>query len=70
VEPRERFSANLRAARKKAGQSQETVGHASDLHPTEISKLERSTRDPRLTTLVKLARALKTTPSELLKGVR
>jgi transcriptional regulator with XRE-family HTH domain len=39
------------------------------MHFTEISRLERSERDPRLATIVKLARALKITTSELLVGV-
>jgi transcriptional regulator with XRE-family HTH domain len=69
VEPRERFAANLRSERKRAGLSQEALGHACDLHPTEISRLERAVRDPRLATIVRLARALEVAPAQLLAGI-
>jgi len=42
----------------------------SGLHMTEISRLERGTRDPRLSTVVRLARALEVAPGELLTGMR
>jgi transcriptional regulator with XRE-family HTH domain len=69
VEPRDVFAANLRACRTAAGLSQEALGAVSGMHFTEISRLERSERDPRLGTIVKLARGLKITSSELLVGV-
>ncbi len=50
--------------------SQEELAFASDLHPSEISRLERDVRDPRFTTIVRLARALKVRPGELLDGIR
>ncbi len=67
--PQERFAANLRRARTKAGISQETLGDLCELHRTEISLLERAGREPRLSTIVKLAGALGTTAGELCKGV-
>lgn len=70
MEPHERFGANLRRERTRAGLSQEALGHACDLHPTEISRLERATREPRLSTIVRLARALKIAPTVLLRGIR
>jgi transcriptional regulator with XRE-family HTH domain len=69
VEPRAVFATNLRARRTVAGLSQEALGKASGMHYTEISRLERSERDPRLSTIVKLSRGLKITSSELLVGV-
>lgn len=69
VEPRDAFAANLRKRRASAGLSQEALGKASGMHFTEISRLERSERDPRLATIVKLARALNVSTSELLVGV-
>ncbi len=69
VEPREQFAANLKQARTRAGLSQEGLGEVVELHRTEISLLERAARDPRLATIVKLARGLGISPSELLKGV-
>lgn len=70
MEPREQFAANLKAARTRAGLSQEDLGAAIDLHRTEISLLERAERDPRLATIVKLARGLDVTPADLLRSVK
>jgi transcriptional regulator with XRE-family HTH domain len=69
VEPRERFAANLRDERKRAGLSQEALGFECDLHRTEISLLERAGREPRLGTIVRIARALKIRPADLLDGI-
>lgn len=63
------FAANLRRRRHDAGRSQESLGFAAKLHRTEVSLLERGERDPRLSTIVRLARALEVKPSELLDGV-
>lgn len=69
MSPQERFAANLRQARVKAGISQEELGYRCDLHRTEISLLERAGREPRLGTIVKLAGALETTPGALAEGI-
>jgi transcriptional regulator with XRE-family HTH domain len=68
--PVARFAANLRRLRITAGISQEALADRCGLHRTEISLLERAGREPRLTTIVKLARALDVEPVELLAGVR
>jgi transcriptional regulator with XRE-family HTH domain len=70
VEPRERFAANLRRIRLERDLSQEALGDLAGLHRTEISLLERGLREPRLSTIVRVSRALKAPPSDLLKGVR
>lgn len=67
--PLDRFARNLRAARHAAGLSQEALGDACDLHRTEISLLERSGREPRLGTIVRLARGLGLKPAALLDGI-
>lgn len=69
VEPREIFSENLRSARHAAGLSQEALGDAAELHRTEVSLLERGERDPRLATIVRLARGLGIEPADLLRGL-
>jgi transcriptional regulator with XRE-family HTH domain len=69
MKPQDRFAANLRQARTKAGISQEELGYRCELHRTEISLLERAGREPRLATIVKLAGALGTTPAELCAGI-
>lgn len=69
VQPQQRFARNLRAERLRAGLSQEALADACDLHRTEISLLERAGREPRLGTIVRLARALGVAPGQLLTGI-
>lgn len=69
MQPRERFAANLRAARERSGLSQEALGDAVGLHRTEVSLLERAGRDPRLDTIVRLARGLGIPAADLLSGL-
>src|SRR5437868_3139853 len=58
VEPVDHFAKNLRRQREKRGWSQEELADRADLHRTEISLLERAGREPRLSTIVRLARSL------------
>jgi transcriptional regulator with XRE-family HTH domain len=69
VLPRERFAANLVAARRAARLTQEALADRCDLHRTEISLLERGGREPRLGTLIKLASAIGITPESLCAGI-
>jgi transcriptional regulator with XRE-family HTH domain len=68
--PQDRFADNLRRERVKVGISQEELGRRCDLHRTEISLLERSGREPRLGTILKLAGAIGIEPAVLLEGMR
>jgi transcriptional regulator with XRE-family HTH domain len=65
----ERFASNLRRERLARGMTQEGLADAAELHRTHISLLEQSKRDPKLTTIAKLADGLDTTPGRLLRGV-
>jgi transcriptional regulator with XRE-family HTH domain len=69
VDARQTFARNLRSERKRLELSQEALGFLCDLNMSEISRLERSVRDPRLATIVKLARALGVPPAKLLEGI-
>lgn len=69
MEPSEKFAVNLRQRRKARDLSQEELGARSDLHTTEISRLERGKREPRLSTMVRLARALGIPVSDLVSGI-
>ncbi len=69
LSPQQRFAANLRRARVKAGVSQEELARRCDLHRTEVSLLERAGREPRLGTIAKLAGSLGTTPQVLCEGI-
>jgi transcriptional regulator with XRE-family HTH domain len=70
VDPTERFAANLRRLRTAAGMSQEHLAGRTGLHPTEISRLERAVREPRLGTIVRLARGLDVGVDRLVSGIR
>ena len=61
---------NVREQRHRRGMSQEALAYASGIHSSEVSRIERGAREPRLSTLVRLARALGVSPSELLTRVR
>jgi len=63
------FGENMRAARRQAGLSQVALSEATKLDRAAISFLERAERAPDLSTLVRVARALSTTPAKLLGGV-
>jgi len=69
LSPQQRFAANLRRARTKAGISQEELARRCDLHRTEVSLLERAGREPRLGTITKLAGSLGTTAAVLCEGI-
>ena len=70
MSPEERFAANLRRYRAAAELSQEQLAAKSGLHPTEISRLERAVRDPRLGTIVRVARGLGVRAEQLVAGIR
>jgi transcriptional regulator with XRE-family HTH domain len=58
---------NLRRARLRLGITQEEVGHRSGVHPTEVSRIEAGKRDPRVSTLERLAAAVEASPADLLR---
>ncbi|HEV3321846.1 MAG TPA: helix-turn-helix transcriptional regulator [Solirubrobacteraceae bacterium] len=60
------FGQRLREVRTEKGLSQEALGHRTGLHATAIGRLERGRREPRLMSILNLARGLKVPPGELL----
>jgi len=64
------FGKKLQQLRRQTGLSQEQLADLASLHRTEIGMLERGIRLPRIDTLLKLAGALGTSPSDLLDGMR
>lgn len=64
-----RFGANLNAARRASGLSQERLAAKAGLHRTAIGLLESGRRVPRVDTVVHVARALGIGPGELLVGL-
>jgi transcriptional regulator with XRE-family HTH domain len=61
------LGSNLREARKGKGWTQEELGLRSRVHHTEISRIERGERDPKASTVRKLAEALEIPPGRLLE---
>lgn len=69
VELRKCFAKNLSRHRKQAGLSPAELAARASMHPSEIGKLERAERTPRIDTLIKLAGSLSLAPGELLEGI-
>lgn len=67
--PRQAFADNVRAAREKAGLTQEQLAWAAGLHQTEIARIEGGKRNPGLETIFKVARGLAVPPGELFRGI-
>ena len=63
------FARNLRAAREEAGLSQEALAERAGMHRNAVALLETGKRDPRVSTVAKLAKALGIPAGELLKGI-
>jgi transcriptional regulator with XRE-family HTH domain len=64
-----RFGQNLRRSRQLAGLSQEELGERASLHRTEVGKLEKGERLPRIDTLVRLAGAMAIPAGDLVEGI-
>jgi len=70
VEPQEQLGANLRRLRTAAGLSQMELSNRSGVDMAEISRLERGRKDPRLTTIVRVASGLDVDASDLVRGIK
>ena len=62
-----RLGPNLRAARLQLELTQEQVSERSGVHATEVSRIEAGKRDPRVSTVERLARAVQVRPGQLLE---
>jgi transcriptional regulator with XRE-family HTH domain len=69
VDALELFARNLRSARTDRGLTQERLAELSDLHMTDVARVERAERDPGIRTAAKLAKGLGVPLSELLDGI-
>lgn len=63
------FARNLRAVREELELSQMELGTRCDVHPTVIARLETARREPRLTTITKLARGLDVPAAALMRDL-
>jgi transcriptional regulator with XRE-family HTH domain len=64
------FGEAIRGERKQRGISQEDLALACGLDRTYISGIERGTRNPSLTNILKIAVALQVTPDALFASAR
>lgn len=70
MEPQAQLGARLRQLRHDARLTQEQLGFLCNMDMSEISRIERGARDPRLTTLLRIAVALELEVSDLVKDIR
>ena len=61
------FGRAVRARREALQLSQEELGFDADLDRTYISGIERGVRNPSMKSILRVCRALKTSPSTLLR---
>lgn len=59
----------VRVARLASGKAQDEIARDASLDRTMVGMIERGETNPSVVTLVKLARALGTTPASLLDGI-
>jgi transcriptional regulator with XRE-family HTH domain len=65
----EQLGRNLRKARRRASMSQDDLSRRTGLHYTEIGRLERGTRVPRLDTAIKILESTNADPRILFEGI-
>lgn len=53
--------------RQSAGLSQEELAERASIHRTYVSQIERGLKSPTIAILLKLSKALKTTPSKIMQ---
>lgn len=66
MDVRKRLSRNLIRYRREFGWSQERLAEEAGIHRTYVSGVERCVRNPTITVVERLAKALRTTVSDLL----
>ena len=60
------LGSNLRKARERLGLTQEQVAARCGVHATEVSRIETGKRDPQVSTVRRLAKAVEVKPARLL----
>lgn len=68
--PARKLGENVRRRRENEGISQEELADRCGLHRTYVGSVERGERNVSLANIVRLAHALKTSPSLLLEGLQ
>lgn len=68
MQPKDIVGRNIKKHRDQIGITQEELAHRAGMHPVEIGRAERGTRDLRVSTVAKIARGLKVPAADLLRG--
>lgn len=68
-DPLDILTANLARRRRALGLSQDAVAREAMMDQSQYNRIERGRVDPSIRTLTRVARALQTTPAELLRGI-
>ena len=69
MEIRKKFGKRLRQLREERGWSQEEFADRAGLHRTYVSAVERGVRNPTLSVIERLAKALGVSLAEMLGGM-
>jgi len=65
-----RFGKRVRELREARDWSLERLGEAADMNGLQVGHIERGASDPKLSTIIKLARALRIPPADLLRDLK
>lgn len=68
MEPKKIVGQNIKEQRRRAGLTQEQLGHRCGMLMGDISRVERGKRDVRVSTVSRIAEGLGVDASELLRG--
>ena len=68
--PAKAFGLKVRKTREALGISQESLALEAGLHRTYVGSVERGERNVSLVNIVRLAKALRTSASELVTGIK
>lgn len=69
MEPLDIFAANVRRLREERNLTQERLAERSDLHMTDIARIETQGRDPGVKVVAKIARGLDVPAGRLFDGI-
>lgn len=65
-----KFGKRVRELREAKGWTLETLAEAAQMNELQVGHIERGASDPKLSTILKLARALAVRPEELFRSLR
>jgi transcriptional regulator with XRE-family HTH domain len=60
---------NVKAIRKKRGWTQERLAEHAEIHPVYVSYIEKGSRNPSITKIFNIVRALNCKPAEVFRGI-